>query len=197
MPNRAIVVGLATAAGLLAGCAATRAGTSGQSVVALVGSGLNSTGDSSSMDLTSGTGVHPEHGLVMTTMTEHYLIVLDILAPEDMFTTADVATSHPGTGELVVNGKATPTIGVNIRHLEVHIYDRTTGAVIKSEHPQLSLTDLTDGTTMAVDGTEMRDLIIGEIDEHYGSNSSVAVGHDFTLHVAIRGDTADLSGVVK
>ncbi|MEP6661109.1 MAG: hypothetical protein ABJD24_14425 [Acidimicrobiales bacterium] len=149
------------------------------------------------MDMVSGTGAHPEHGLVLTTTTDKYLIVLDILAPEQMYTAADVAKEHPGAGELVVNGKATPTTGVNLRHMEVHVYDRATGAVVMDEHPKLTLSDYTDDTTYTVDSTEMRDIVIGEIDDHYGSNSSVAVGHEFSLHFEMNGEIADFTGMVK
>jgi hypothetical protein len=199
MRTRIALAGLVAAAALAGGCAATRTGeTQATSAVVPVGAGMNMTGmDMTGMDMTSGTGAHPEHGLVLTTTTDHYLIVLDILAPEDMFMPADVASQHPGAGELVVNGKATPTVGVNLRHMEVHIYDRTNGEVVMGQHPTLTLTDHTAGTTTSLDATEMRDLIIGEIDDHYGSNSSVAVGHDFTVHVALNADTADFSGVVK
>lgn len=149
------------------------------------------------MDMVSGTGANPEHGLVLTTTTDKYLIVLDILAPEQMYTEADVTKAHPGAGELVVNGKATPTTGVNLRHMEVHVYDRATGAVVMGEHPKLTLSDYTDDVTYAIDATEMRDIVIGAIDDHYGSNSPVAVGHEFSLHFELNGDTADFTGMVK
>ena len=149
------------------------------------------------MDMVSGTGAHPEHGLVLTTTTDKYLIVLDVLAPEHMYTQADVARERPGAGELVVNGKATPTTGVNLRHMEVHVYDRVSGAVVMGEHPKLTLSDYTDDTTYNIDATEMRDIVIGEIDDHYGSNSSVAVGHEFSLHFELNGETADFTGMVK
>jgi hypothetical protein len=158
---------------------------------------MNGAGATSGADLTSGTGAHPEHGLVLSTTTDHYMIVLDILAPEDMFTPADVAAQHPGAGELVVHGIATPTVGVNLRHMEVHVYDRMTGAVVMGQTPTLTLTDHTAGLTSSIDATEMRDIIIGPIDDHYGSNSAVAVGSDFTIHVVLNGDMADFSGVVK
>jgi hypothetical protein len=199
MRTRSALAGLVVTAGLAAGCSATRTGeTQTSTAVVPVGAGMNAIGmDMAGMDMQSGTGAHPEHGLVLTTTTDHYLIVLDILAPEDMFMPAEVASQHPGAGELVVDGKATPTVGVNLRHMEVHIYDRTTGDVVTGQHPTLTLTDHTAGSRASLDATEMRDLIIGEIDDHYGSNSSVAVGHDFTIRVAINGDAADFSGVVK
>jgi hypothetical protein len=172
-------------------------------LVACSQAAVNSTGgqmagmDMAGMDMVSGTGAKPEHGLVLTTTTDKYLIVLDILAPEQMYTEADVTKQHPGAGELVVNGKATPTTGVNLRHMEVHVYDRATGAVVMGEHPKLTMSDYTDDVTYAIDATEMRDIVIGAIDDHYGSNSPVAVGHEFSLHFELNGQTADFAGMVK
>jgi hypothetical protein len=187
---RAVGVTVAAAAVLVA-CSQTAANTSGNTAG-------NSAGvDMAGMDMISGTGAKPEHGLVLTTTTDKYLIVLDILAPEQMYTEADVTKEHPGAGELVVNGKATPTTGVNLRHMEVHVYDRATGAVVMREHPKLTLSDYTDDVSYAIDATEMRDIVIGAIDDHYGSNSPVAVGHEFSLHFELNGDTADFTGMVK
>jgi hypothetical protein len=184
---RAFGVTVAAAAVLVA-CSHTPANTSGGHTAGMGAAGV---------DMVSGTGANPEHGLVLTTTTDKYLIVLDILAPEQMYTAADVSKQHPGAGELVVNGKATPTTGVNVRHMEVHVYDRATGAVVMGEHPKLTLSDYTDDVSYAIDATEMRDIVIGAIDDHYGSNSSVAVGHDFSLHFELNGDTANFTGMVK
>lgn len=138
----------------------------------------------------------PEHGLVLTRTTERYLIVMDILAPERMYTDAEVQSLQPSTGELVVRGRPGPIDSDDTRHMEVHIYGIDDGKPVVDASPVLTLIDHTGGHTYNVDATLMHDIVIGMPDAHYGTNTRLPAGHSFTLRVQVGDDRTEFDGVL-
>ncbi len=144
----------------------------------------------------SGADVGAEHGLVLTRSAGTYLMVLDILAPEPMYTSGDLAVTHPADGELVVRGTAAPVDGEHTRHVEIHVYDLRDGEPVRVPTPSLTFVDHTSGRTQALDATLMHDLALGERDDHFGTNAPFPAGHRFTLRVGFDGTTTDFTGVL-
>ncbi len=140
----------------------------------------------------------PEHGLVLTRTTGHYLIVMDILAPERMYTHDEMASLRPADGEVVVRGHpgVIDTATTDTRHVEVHVYGIDDGKPVVDAHPVMTMTDHTGGHTYDVDATLMHDIVIGEPDSHYGTNTRLPAGHAFTLHVQVGDESTDFDGVL-
>jgi hypothetical protein len=138
----------------------------------------------------------PQHGLVLTRTTTHYLIVMDILAPERMYTREEMQSLQPAQGELVDRGHAGPVESLDTRHVEVHIYGIDDGNPVVDAHPVLTLIDHTGGHTYDVDATLMHEIAIGLIDSHYGTNTRLPAGHAFTLRVQVGDDATEFDGVL-
>ena len=141
-------------------------------------------------------GQGPEHGLVLTRSTARYLVVMDVLAPERMFTSDQMTTMRPASGELVVDGRPGPIDGADMRHVEVHVYSLETGRPVTETTPHLTLVDHTAGTSADIDATLMHDITIGMPDAHFGTNTRLPAGHAFTLHVSLGADDTEFAGVL-
>src|SRR5690242_12478841 len=58
--------------------------------------------------------------------TDHYMVVFNIVPPEEMYKPAQARTLHPTEGEYILKGYMGP-IHRDSRHFEAHIYNRATG----------------------------------------------------------------------
>jgi hypothetical protein len=171
-------------------------------VAALVATGVglvalaSCAGPGPTTSATTGAATGAEHGLVLTRSAGGYLLVMDILAPEPMYTSGDVASMHPADGELVVRGMAAAVDGEHTRHVEIHVYDLRDGEPVRDPTPTLTFVDHTSGRTQALDATLMHDLALGESDDHFGTNASFPTGHRFTVRVGFDGTTTDFTGTL-
>jgi hypothetical protein len=185
-PVKALVAAVAVALG--SGCAPfTSTGASARASMAGHDMGT----------LAAGASIGPEHGLVLTTTTSSFLLVMDILPPEHMYMAAELTSEMPDGGELVVRGTSTPTTDPYARHIEVHVYDLHTGLVVKGARPRLTFADHAAGVATELDATEMRDVALSDIDIHYGSNAPIRPGHRFTLSFDLAGEHAEFSGTMS
>jgi hypothetical protein len=132
-------------------------------------------------------------GFTRVATSEHYIVVVNVLPAEEMFTRAEYERKHPTVGELVVDGHPTPR-PPSSRHAEAHIYSKTTGLPLTSPHPTITLVDHTSGRVENVDATLMEDVVIGKPDLHFGSNVVIESGHDFTLVIKIGNEEVSLDG---
>src|SRR3954464_14774460 len=130
-----------------------------------------------------------EAGVTKVRTTKHYLIVLNVVPPEEMYPPAVAARPPPEEGELNIRGTMAP-ITPDGRHFEAHIYSRATGKPVHGEHPTITVVDHTAGTTVPVRVTIMQDVIVGARDYHYGNNANMKYGHRFTITVQLRGERA-------
>lgn len=121
-----------------------------------------------------------------------YHYVLDVGPTQQMYSQAQVAASHPKSGEVMVSGAMTMASGANAQHLEVHICSRSTGEVVVGAPPSITLTDTTAGTTTAVQVATMQGVTAGQADLHYGNNVEAPAGHSFVVTVNFRGQKATL-----
>ena len=125
--------------------------------------------------------------------TERYLVVANVLPGERMFTSAQAAAENPTEGELIIRGPGNP-IGAHVRHVEAHVYDRTTGLPLSNVTTAILLLNRTTGERVAVEPTLMQDVNIGALDIHYGNNVIVTGSSDVRLTITINGQEVTLDG---
>ena len=83
-------------------------------------------------------------GFTKNVITPTYLIVINVLPPEQMFTPDEIEALHPVEGEMALRGSSGP-IGASSRHVEAHIYSRLTGRPLSEATPSIKLTDHVTG----------------------------------------------------
>ena len=135
-------------------------------------------------------------GITKVAMTEHYIVVVNVLPAEEMFTKEQFEKEHPTVGELVVHGHTTPTPPLS-RHTEAHIYSQETGLALTDIDPRLTLIDHTSGKIQDVDATLMQDVVVGPSDLHFGSNLVIEPDHEFTIVVTIGSEEVSVDGMVR
>jgi hypothetical protein len=133
-------------------------------------------------------------GLKATTTS--YTLTLAIGMPEQMWTPAQVRVKHPKTGEVMLMGSmgGAMSMGGSQRHLEVHIYSRSTGKPVAGANPTISAIDTSTKNAMAitVPVAEMEGVVAGAADLHYGNNVDLVGGHTYRVTVILNGQHAVL-----
>lgn len=132
-------------------------------------------------------------GLTRVGTTEHYLVVLNVVPPEEMYEPAQAAAQHPTGGEYILHGNMAP-IEPHSRHTEAHIYSKETGKPVIDVVPTILITDRTDGTTQQPEATLMQDVLIGDRDIHFGNNVVIRAGHEFSVTITINTEEVSFSG---
>ena len=125
--------------------------------------------------------------------TPKYFVVANVLPGEHMYTQAEEDAQHPTVGELIISGPGNP-LGNSVRHVEAHIYDRTTGMPLSNLHPTIDVLNRTTGQRIPVRATLMQDIAIGALDIHYGNNVVVQGNCDITLTVTIGDEVVAFDG---
>jgi hypothetical protein len=132
-------------------------------------------------------------GWTRAVLSEHYLVIVNVLPGEEMFTDDEKMSLHPTEGELILDGPGND-IGEHVRHVEAHVYDRATGAVVANVVPVITVTNRTTGEVIEVESTLMQDLNIGEIDRHYGNNVMIEPDSDLQVHVTVGDEEVSVDG---
>ena len=135
----------------------------------------------------------PFAGFTQMATTPSYVLMVNVLPAEEMFTAARNQREHPTVGELVIRGRPGP-IRRWSRHVEAHIYSKTTGEVVTDVDPVIEVINRTTGKVIPIDATLMQDVVIGAIDRHFGTNAVVPPKHDFTVVVSIGDEEASFDG---
>jgi hypothetical protein len=126
-------------------------------------------------------------------MTPSYIVVLDVGPPETMYSPDQVASQHPKSGEVMLGGAMTDVSGPNVHHVEAHICNRSSGAVVKGSNPTIQVRDTTAGTpSQSIPVAEMQGVTEGESDYHYGNNAVLVSGHSYTITITLNGEAAPL-----
>jgi len=171
-------------------------------VVAMLVGGLGVLAACSVLQANAGAPTKPEEsrlavsqatGFTKTVVSQHYVVVVNVLPSEHMMTMSDMQMQHPTEGELIIDGKGYPQ-GTEIRHVEAHVYDRATGSVVTRVVPTITLINRTTGEIVNVPPTLMQDVIIGALDLHYGNNVPVAGNSDVSVHVSVNGEEVTVDG---
>jgi hypothetical protein len=132
-------------------------------------------------------------GWTRTVVTESYFLVVNVLPAEAMYSEAELAKEQPTEGELVLEGDAGPT-GRDVRHVEVHVYDRQNGDALTEPQPQLSVLNRTTGERIDVTPTLMQDINIGHPDRHFGNNVFVRSNSDLSVQIQVGTERATVDG---
>ncbi|HEV2218083.1 MAG TPA: hypothetical protein VGV88_10980 [Candidatus Dormibacteraeota bacterium] len=123
-----------------------------------------------------------------------YNFVAEIGGLQAMYTEAQASSQHPKTGEVMFGGTMTmPSDTGNVspdwHHLEVHVFDKKTGNVVKTVNPVLTVKNDTTGQTQQVPIVVMQGIVEGPGDYHYGNNVFLPKG-EYTVTVVIGNETA-------
>lgn len=132
-------------------------------------------------------------GWTRAVATEHYLVVVNVLPGEAMFTHAEHQQHHPTEGELILSGPGEP-LGPTSRHVEAHIYDRATGLATSDAVPTITMVNRTTGERIEVEPTLMQDVNIGALDRHFGNNVAVPSDSDLSITVVVAGEEVTVDG---
>jgi len=132
-------------------------------------------------------------GWTRAVATEHYLVVVNVLPGEAMFTHAEHQQHHPTEGELILSGEGEP-LGPTSRHVEAHIYDRATGLATSDAVPTITMVNRTTGERIEVEPTLMQDVNIGALDRHFGNNVAVPSDSDLSITVVVAGEEVTVDG---
>lgn len=160
-------------------------------VASTLGLGMTLAACGSSTPSATPVGCAPQ-GAAASADSASYHYVLDVGPTEQMFSSSQVATDHPKTGEVMLGGAMGMAQGANAQHLEVHICSRSTGEVVTGAAPTIKLTDATTGTTTDVRVATMQGVTAGQADLHYGNNIVAPPGHSFVVNVDFHGQQSTL-----
>jgi hypothetical protein len=75
-------------------------------------------------------------------------------------------------------------------HLEVHIFDKKTGDMVRTTPPVITVTSKATGQTQPVPIVVMQGIVEGPSDYHYGNNVDLPKG-EYTVTVVIGSETAN------
>jgi hypothetical protein len=145
----------------------------------------------------------------LTERTAGYTLLLHVVSPQNMYTPQQVEQQNPTDGEVMYSGTMVmppgqgsgggSMAGMNMsntsyppgwRHMEVHIYDRTTNGVLRDASPVMTVTNDQTGQRTSVPSVTMQSVVEGASDFHYGNNVDLPSGHTYTASVQVRGDVA-------
>lgn len=156
------------------------------------------TGVASAAPLPPAATVRPgsEHGLVLTRSAGDYLVLLDLAGARQVWTAEQLRTTTPAEGDAVVRGTVPVVDGPDARHVDVHVYDLRTGEPVRNVTPRLTLVDHVAGRTTDLEAALLRDVEVGERDDHFGTNVDLPAGHRFTLRVDLGSAATEFSGVL-
>lgn len=141
-----------------------------------------------------------------TTVEQHgatasYNLTLDVGPMEQMLTAAQAQMQHATSGEIMaaMPGMSMPmTMAMGNHHVEVHVTNKGTGAVVKDATVAISLTDVSDkavGTIAVQPVMAMYGVAAGQNDWHYGNNAQLPDG-SYAATVTVNGQQAAFTNLV-
>ncbi len=133
-------------------------------------------------------------GWTRIALTTHYLLVVNVLPSETMFSDMQMKSMSPTVGEQILDkGVGDPT-GVGVRHVEAHVYDRSTGLPLSNVKPAIRVFNRTTGEHIDVPPTLMQDVVVGSPDIHYGNNVPVRGDSDISLAITVGNEEVTVDG---
>lgn len=132
-------------------------------------------------------------GWTRIALTPSYLLVVNVLPSEAMYTHDDIESMSPTEGEVILEGTGEP-VGVGVRHVEAHVYDRETGTTMSNVEPEIRVFNRTTGERVDVAPTLMQDVIVGRADIHYGNNVAVSGNSDISVEISLDDEEVTVDG---
>jgi hypothetical protein len=133
-------------------------------------------------------------GWTRIALTSHYLLVVNVLPSETMFSDGQMKSMRPTVGEAILDGGVGDPTGLGVRHVEAHVYDRTTGLPLSNIKPTIRVFNRTTGDHIDVPPTLMQDVIVGSPDIHYGNNVPVRGNSDISLAITVGDEEVTVDG---
>lgn len=129
--------------------------------------------------------------------TATYNLVAEIGGLQAMYTPGQVSSQHPKTGEVMYGGTMTmpaesASPSPDWHHLEVHIFNKSTGNVVKDITPVITVRNNATGQTQQVPIVVMQGIVEGPSDYHYGNNVDLPKG-DYTVTVVVGSEKANFA----
>jgi len=128
--------------------------------------------------------------------TAHYRITFEIGPVPTMLRPDPVSSTTEGEVPLSMPGLPMLTMAMTDqgrpvnRHIEVAVYDKVTGARLKSPMPRITITDRKTGRSRELQAvTAMYDVTEGQDDLHFGGNVHLATG-TYRVTVSVGGERA-------
>lgn len=148
-----------------------------------------------SMDMASSGSIEMSP-VIQNATTADYKFMLVLGPQEEMFELCQV-TNSTMDGEVMVGGEMMSmdmeSMSVPQYHLEVHIFDINTGAVVVVPLNAITITiKNSSGMSMNVPISEMYGLSEGATDMHYGNNVQLTQG-SYAVTVAVAGEAASFN----
>jgi hypothetical protein len=106
----------------------------------------------------------------------HYKVTLEIGPVTTMLTLDQAASATEGEVMLPMPGMQMPAMHTNVQdpranhHLEVHISDKATGAVVSTLVPMIMIVNQATGASQHLEPMAMYDVKEGTSDLHFGNN---------------------------
>jgi hypothetical protein len=138
----------------------------------------------------------------LTGHTANYTLLLHVVSPQNMYTPQQVKQQNPTDGEVMFSGTMVMPPGMQgmsmsntsypagWRHMEVHVYARSTNAVIRNASPIMTVTNDLTGQKRTVPKVTMQSVTDGPSDLHYGNNVYLPSGYAYTATVQVGDDVA-------
>ncbi len=123
-------------------------------------------------------------GFTKVGFVNDYLVVVNVLPGEEMYTVEEVAAEQPSIGEMTITGEGTD-VARDSRHVEAHIYSRKTGLPVTDPVPAIRVTHGNADNTTTIDSVLMQDVNIGEGDIHFGDNVVLKGQTDLRIEVSL------------
>jgi hypothetical protein len=101
---------------------------------------------------------------------------------------------RPTVGEAILDGGVGDPTGLGVRHVEAHVYDRTTGLPLSNIKPSIRVFNRTTGDHVEVPPTLMQDVVVGSPDIHYGNNVPVRGNSDISLEITVGKEEVTVDG---
>lgn len=133
-------------------------------------------------------------GWTRIALTAHYLLVVNVLPSETMFTDMQMKSMSPTVGEAILDHGVGDPVGIGVRHVEAHVYDRSTGLPLSNIKPAIRVFNRTTGDHVDVPPTLMQDVVIGSPDIHYGNNVPVSGNSDISLAITVGSEEVTVDG---
>jgi len=169
------------------------ASASAMATSAVVASSENMTASTSANATTLNTATNATTNLStliqQNATTQDFHVTLQLGPPAQILSMNQAATA---TGEVIVNGKMLNSTSMNLTdtyHLEVHVYNITTGKVETNQNVSIQIINQTTNKTVTIPVITMYDMKIGPSDTNFGNNITLQPG-SYTILVNVAGETA-------
>jgi hypothetical protein len=148
---------------------------------------MSTSTNATTLNATTNATAHLSAVIQQNATTRDYRVTLQLGPPAQMLSMNQTATAT--TGEVIVNGQMSNSTSMNntdTYHLEVHVYNITSGAVVTNQNVSIQIVNQTTNQTLTVPVITMY-VKIGPSDTNFGNNITLPPG-SYAIIVTIAGE---------